>query len=42
MFVFDEVDFMDTRLIDALKPFVEYRHNKDNINYGKLVFIFLR
>ncbi|XP_055516133.1 torsin-1A-like isoform X3 [Leucoraja erinacea] len=41
MFIFDEMDKMQTGLIDAIKPYLEHYDNIDGVVYRKAIFIFL-
>ncbi|KAL1250331.1 hypothetical protein QQF64_021336 [Cirrhinus molitorella] len=41
MFIFDEMDKMQPRLIDAIKPFLDYNDNVDGVSFNKAIFIFL-
>lgn len=41
MFIFDEVDKMDPRLIQTVQPFLEYYDQIDGVSYRKAIFIFL-
>ncbi|XP_051736713.1 torsin-1A-like [Ctenopharyngodon idella] len=41
MFIFDEMDKMHPRLIDAIKPFLDYNARVDGVSFHKAIFIFL-
>ncbi|XP_059384308.1 torsin-1A-like isoform X2 [Carassius carassius] len=41
MFIFDEMDGMHPRLIDTIKPFLDYNDNIDGVSFNKAIFIFL-
>lgn len=41
LFIFDEVDKIPHGLMDTLKPFLDYHHEVDHVNYRKSIFIFL-
>lgn len=41
MFIFDEVDKMDSRLIQTVQPFLEHYDQIDGVSYRKAIFIFL-
>ena len=40
LFIFDEIDKMPNDVTDALKPFIDFHHNIDGIDYRKNIFIF--
>ncbi|XP_073731610.1 torsin-1A [Misgurnus anguillicaudatus] len=42
MFVFDEMDKMNPRLIETIKPFLDYTLHVDGVSYRNASFIFLR
>lgn len=42
LFVFDEVDKMPAKLIDALKPFIDHYEYLEGVDFRKSIFIFLR
>lgn len=41
MFIFDEMDKMQTGLIDSIKPYLDYYDKLDGVSYRKAIFIFL-
>ncbi|XP_023235254.1 torsin-1A-like [Centruroides sculpturatus] len=41
LFIFDEMDKMPPGLIDALKPYIDYYHDVDGVNYNRAIYIFL-
>lgn len=41
IFIFDEVDKMPDRVLDVIKPMIDYNENVDKVDYRKCVFIFL-
>ncbi|XP_076157917.1 torsin-1A-like isoform X1 [Alosa pseudoharengus] len=41
MFIFDEMDKMQTDLIDSIKPYLDYHGTIDGVSYGQAIFIFL-
>ncbi|XP_023277984.1 torsin-1A-like [Seriola lalandi dorsalis] len=41
MFIFDEVDKMDPKLMDSIKPYLDYYDKLDGVSYQKAIFIFL-
>ncbi|CAH6788873.1 torsin-1B [Phodopus roborovskii] len=41
IFIFDEMDKLHPRIIDAIKPFLDYYEQVDGISYRKAIFIFL-
>lgn len=41
LFIFDEVDKMDSRLIETVQPYLEHYEQIDGVSYRKAIFIFL-
>ncbi|XP_073731611.1 torsin-1A-like [Misgurnus anguillicaudatus] len=41
MFVFDEMDKMNPRLVETIKPFLDYTPHVDGVSYRNAIFIFL-
>ncbi|XP_056588509.1 torsin-1A-like [Triplophysa dalaica] len=41
MFVFDEMDKINPRLLDTIKPFLDYTARVDGVSFRKAIFIFL-
>ncbi|XP_043086309.1 torsin-1A-like [Puntigrus tetrazona] len=41
MFIFDEMDKMHPRLIDTVKPFLDYNAFVDGVSFNKAIFLFL-
>uniref|UniRef100_A0A671NAU9 Torsin n=1 Tax=Sinocyclocheilus anshuiensis TaxID=1608454 RepID=A0A671NAU9_9TELE len=41
MFIFDEMDKMQSQLIDVIKPFLNYNANVDGVSFRNAIFIFL-
>ncbi|CAG9532060.1 unnamed protein product [Cercopithifilaria johnstoni] len=41
LFVFDEVDKMPAKVIDALKPFIDHYEHLEGVDFRKSIFIFL-
>uniref|UniRef100_A0A0B6XYQ9 Torsin-1A C-terminal domain-containing protein n=1 Tax=Arion vulgaris TaxID=1028688 RepID=A0A0B6XYQ9_9EUPU len=41
MFIFDEVDKLPARLLDVIKPYMDYYQHLNGINYRKAIFVFL-
>ncbi|XP_051892995.1 torsin-1A-like isoform X2 [Pristis pectinata] len=41
MFIFDEMDKMHPGLINAIKPFLDYTTQVNNVDYRQAIFIFL-
>lgn len=41
LFIFDEVDKMPARVMDAIKPFLDHYDNLEGVDYRKSIFIFL-
>ncbi|XP_063288464.1 torsin-1A-like [Pelobates fuscus] len=41
VFIFDEVDKMQSELIDAIKPYLDFHEHIDRVDYRKAIFIFL-
>ncbi|XP_028829598.1 torsin family 1 isoform X2 [Denticeps clupeoides] len=41
MFIFDEMDKMQTGLIDSIKPYLDYYEQLDGVSYRKAIFILL-
>ncbi|VDP11657.1 unnamed protein product [Onchocerca flexuosa] len=41
LFVFDEVDKMPAKVIDALKPFIDHYEYLEGVDFRKSIFIFL-
>uniref|UniRef100_A0A0N5AR38 Torsin n=1 Tax=Syphacia muris TaxID=451379 RepID=A0A0N5AR38_9BILA len=41
LFIFDEIDKMPLKLMDAVKPFIDYYDNLEGVDYRKSIFIFL-
>ncbi|XP_030643594.1 torsin-1A-like [Chanos chanos] len=41
MFIFDEMDKMNSGLIDVIKPFLDYYPKLDGVSYRKAIFTFL-
>lgn len=41
VFVFDEMDKMNPRLVETIKPFLDYMPLVDGVSYRKAIFIFL-
>jgi len=42
MFIFDEMDKMQPKLIDTIKPFLDYNARVDGVSFHNALFIFLR
>lgn len=42
LFIFDEVDKMPPKVMDAIKPFIDHYDNLEGVDYRKSIFIFLR
>ena len=42
LFVFDEIDKIPIGLMDTIKPYIDFNHEIDGIDYRRSVFIFLR
>jgi hypothetical protein len=42
MFIFDEVDKLPAKLLDVIKPYIDYYEHLAGVNYRKSIFIFLR
>ncbi|VDM48600.1 unnamed protein product [Toxocara canis] len=41
LFIFDEVDKMPPKVMDAIKPFIDHYDNLEGIDYRKSIYIFL-
>ena len=41
LFNFDEVERMPEGVLDVLKPIIDYNDNVDEVDYRKVIFIFL-
>ncbi|XP_056612833.1 torsin-1A-like isoform X2 [Triplophysa dalaica] len=41
MFVFDEMDKMNPRLVETIKPFLDYATHVDGVSFRSAIFIFL-
>ncbi|CAI4227791.1 unnamed protein product [Auanema sp. JU1783] len=41
IFIFDELDLLDSKLIDSLFPYLDYQESKDSIDYRGTTFIFI-
>ncbi|CAL8387678.1 unnamed protein product [Boreogadus saida] len=41
MFIFDEMDKINPRIIDSMKPFMDYHYKLDGVSYQKAIFLFL-
>ncbi|XP_073731791.1 torsin-1A-like [Misgurnus anguillicaudatus] len=41
MFIFDEMDKMNPRLVETIKPFLDYMPHVDGVSYRYAIFIFL-
>jgi len=41
LFIFDEVDKMDAKILDGIKPFIDSHEQIDGVDYRKSVFVFL-
>uniref|UniRef100_F1LAK3 Torsin-1B n=1 Tax=Ascaris suum TaxID=6253 RepID=F1LAK3_ASCSU len=41
LFIFDEVDKMPPKVMDAIKPFIDHYDNLEGVDYRKSIFIFL-
>ena len=42
LFIFDEIDKMPSRLLDSIKPYLDYYTEINGVDYRKAMFIFLR
>ncbi|XP_056614023.1 torsin-1A-like [Triplophysa dalaica] len=42
MFVFDEMDKMNPRLVETIKPFLDYATHVDGVSFRSAIFIFLK
>jgi len=42
MFIFDEMDKMQPKLIDTIKPFLKSNVRVDGVSFHNSIFIFLR
>jgi len=42
MFIFDEMDKMQPKLIDTIKPFLKSNVRVDGVSFHNAIFIFLR
>lgn len=42
MFVFDEMEKMNPRLVETIKPFLDYATHVDGVSFRNAIFIFLR
>uniref|UniRef100_A0A914X0E7 AAA+ ATPase domain-containing protein n=1 Tax=Plectus sambesii TaxID=2011161 RepID=A0A914X0E7_9BILA len=41
LFIIDELDMMDGRVLEAIKPFIDYHQHIDGVNFRRSIFIFL-
>ncbi|XP_076260127.1 torsin-1A-like, partial [Rhynchophorus ferrugineus] len=41
LFIFDEVDKMIPEVLNAIKPYIDYRDDVDGVDYTKSIFLFL-
>ncbi|VDK41203.1 unnamed protein product [Gongylonema pulchrum] len=41
LFIFDEVDKMPAKVMDAIKPFIDYYDHVGSVDFRKSIFIFL-
>ena len=41
LFIFDEIDKMPEGVMDAVKPFIDYREEVDVLDFRQTIFIFL-
>lgn len=42
LFIFDEAEKLHFSLLDAIKPFMAQYDNKDELDYRRSIFLFLR
>ncbi len=42
LFIFDEIDKIPIGLMDTIKPYIDFNHDIDGVDYRHSVFIFLR